>query len=219
MRSCPSVGFRLGSSRGAAALPSSETRHTAITLAAAILTLSSLARAQTHWDVAAQAGVAERITAPHAPTRLPGPIVEIHGHVALYPMVRVGAYGTFELSPTSGLPDRFVYAGGGRVKLTPPWLPAPWHPWAFLGVGYAYENIPHLGLSTSTVEVPLGAGLGRKVSGPWELYAEIAARLEVAGLSWQAPVPLPSGARARGDNASGGDVLAVSLSVGVSLAP
>jgi hypothetical protein len=191
----------------------------AIALGVAQLVLSWPARAQTHWDVGAQAGVSDRITAPHAPSRLPGPTFEVHGHIALYPMVRVGAYGTFELSPTSGFPDRFVYAGGGRVKVTPPWVPAPWHLWVFLGVGYSYENIPRWRLSTSTVEVPFGVGLGRKVSGPWELYAELAARLEIAGLSWRAPIPLPPGARPTDDNASGGDVLAVSLSVGVSLAP
>jgi hypothetical protein len=193
--------------------------RTAMAFGMATLLVSPLARAQTHWDVGAQVGVTERITAPNAPGRLPGPNVEAHGHVALYPMVRVGAYGTFELSPTLDLPARFVYAGGGRIKVTPPWLPAAWHLWAFLGIGYSYENIPRSGLSTSTVEVPIGAGLGRKLSGPWELYAELSARLEVAGLSWQAPAPLPPGARPRGDNASGGDMLAVSLSVGVSLAP
>jgi hypothetical protein len=194
----------------------------ALVFGAAALSLAPPALAQTHWDIGAQAGATERIAAPSAPTRSPGPSVEIHGHVALYPLVRIGAYGTFELSPTSGLPNRFVYAGGGRVKVTPPVLPAPWHMWAFLGGGFAYAHIPEWGLSTSTAELPAGVGLGRKLSGlsgAWELCAELSARLDVAGLSWHAPTPSPSGARGSGDNASGGDVLAVSLSVGVSLAP
>lgn len=178
------------------------------------------ARAQTHWDVGAQAGATERIaTASGAPARSPGPSVEIHGHVAVYPLVRIGAYGTFELSPTSGMRDRLIYGGGGRVKLTPPLLPAPWHVWAFLGAGFAYAQLPDSGESTPTAEFPVGLGLGRKLSGPWELCAELAARLDVAGLSWHEPVPLPPGVPASGDNPSGGDVLAVSLSVGVSLGP
>ena len=186
---------------------------------AAMLAIAPPAFAQTHWDVGAQAGTTERIAAPSAPARAPGPSVEVHGHVALYPLVRIGAYGTVELSPTSGLPSRLVYAGGGRVKITPPLLPAPWHLWAFLGGGFAYAQIPAWGLSNWTAELPAGVGLGRKLSGPWELCAELSARLDVAGLSWHAAVPLPAGAQGSGDNASGGDVLAVSLSVGVSLAP
>ena len=192
----------------------------ALGAAASALLLAPPARAQTHWDVGAQAGVAERIaTAQGAPARTPGPEVEIHGHVALYPMVRVGAYGIFDLSPASGLPDRTVYAAGGRVKVSPPWLPADWHLWAFAGVGFADAVIPRYGISTPTVEVPAGLGLGRKLSGPWELCAELSARLDIAGLSWHGQSPTPFGAPASGDNMSGGDVLAVSFSVGVSLAP
>jgi hypothetical protein len=194
------------------------TTATALGVAVSALSFVLPARAQTHWDVGAQVGVTERVaTAAGAPARSPGPAVEVHGHIAVYPMVRVGAYGTFDLSPTSGWPDRTVYAAGGRIKVSPPWLPAAWHLWAFLGVGFADAVIPRWGLSTSTVEIPAGIGLGRKLSGPWELCAELSARLDVAGLSWHGGPP--PGPPVSADNASGGDVLAVSLSVGVSLAP
>jgi hypothetical protein len=176
-----------------------------------------------HWDVAAQAGVAERFARSPAPRRTPGPTAELHGHLALYPMVRVGAYAAFDLSPTEGVADRRIYAGGVRIKVAPPWLPTPWRVWTFLGFGGAYVQMPggpsFRGASTSTAEVPVGVGLGRRLAGPWEIYVELAGRLEIAGFGWHREGPAPPGGVSTGTDVDGEDLLAVSLNVGVSLTP
>ena len=91
----------------------------------------------------------------------------------------------FDLSPTDGVADRRIYAGGVRIKVAPPLLPTPWRVWAFLGFGGAYVQMPRgpsfPGTSTSTAEVPVGVGLGRRLAGALEIYVELAGRLEIAG--------------------------------------
>ena len=192
----------------------------AIWVSGAALAIPACAEAQVHWDVGAQAGATDRIATGAAPSRAPGPSGEIHAHVAVYPMLRLGPYAAFDLSPISGLPDRQVYAGGARVKVTPPWLSAPWRAWAFLGFGIAYAHAPSSpsfrSSSTTMPEMPLGAGIGYRVHGPWELCAELGARWNLAGLGKQASTPA-AGSPA-GEPFVGNDLLAVSLSVGVSLA-
>jgi hypothetical protein len=182
----------------------------AIRFSSAALATVSGAGAQVHWDVTAQAGATDRIAGGSAPARAPGPSGEIHGHVAVYPMLRIGPYAAFDLSPASGLPDRQIYAAGLRIKATPPWLLAPWHAWGFLGFGLAYAYAPSSqsfpATSTTTPEVPFGAGLAYRLHGPWDLSAELGARWNLGGLGIaRAPVFV------------GDDLLAVSLSVGVSL--
>jgi hypothetical protein len=192
----------------------------AIRLSGTALATASAAEAQVHWDVAAQAGATDRIATGAAPGREPGPSGEIHAHIAVYPMFRVGPYAAFDLSPVAGLPDRQIYAGGLRVKVTPPWLAAPWRAWGFLGIGLAYAYSPSSPSSRSESvtmpEVPIGAGLGHRLHGPWDLYAELGARWNLAGLggSGSAPAATSSAPTAF----VGNDLLAVSLCVGVSLA-
>jgi hypothetical protein len=188
-------------------------------LSTAGLAIAFAAGAQVHWDVGAQAGATERIATGAAVARTPGPSGEIHGHVAVYPMVRVGPYAAFDLSPASGRPARQIYAGGLRVKVTPPWLTPPWRTWGFLGFGlaYAYEPSSPTSASSSTgmVEVPIGVGLGLRVRGPWELCAELGARWNLADFGG-ARSPPPR--LITPEPPVGNDSLAVSLSVGVSLA-
>lgn len=168
--------------------------------------------AQVHWDVGAQGGFSDRVPAGGAASRQVGPVAEVHGHIAVYPMLRVGPYASFEESPI-GKDDRQVYAAGVRFKVTPPWLDPPWHAWAFAGLGYGYARIPALPASASTVELPAGVGVSDKISGPWQIYAELALRFDFAGLSWHGPgASTPS-------SPAGGDLLAVLLSVGVSFSP
>jgi hypothetical protein len=190
------------------------------------------ASAQVHWDVGIQAGVTERLTTGDAgvSTPTPGPSGEIHAHIAVLPMLRVGPYAAFDLSPAPGRSARRIYAGGLRAKLTPPWLSLPWHAWAFLGVGFADADSPRYapakgtqsgpadvfveGFSTGMLELPAGVGLGYKLRGPWELYSELGARVVVARGSLSTSSGGAPSARPVRD-----DLLAVSLSVGVSLAP
>jgi hypothetical protein len=203
----------------------------AIALFGAAIGSASAASAQVHWDVGLQGGATERLTIGGGqPTPTPGPSGEIHSHVAVLPMLRVGPYVAFDLSPAPGRSARQTYAAGLRAKVTPPWLSAPWRVWAFLGVGFADAVTPRYraktatstgpidtpveGFSTEMIELPVGIGVGHKLRGPWEIYAELAGRIVVlrskegpASSGGGSPVaPLP-----------GDDLLAVSLSVGVSL--
>src|SRR5258708_1727381 len=90
-----------------------------------------VAAAQVHWDLGVEVGATERITNANraTPEPLPGPSAEIHAHIAVLPMLRVGPYLSFDLSPASGTPARQVYAGGLRAKVAAPVLSAPWRAW------------------------------------------------------------------------------------------
>jgi hypothetical protein len=194
-------------------------------LAVALVGGPSSAQAQVHWDVGLQAGVSERITTgnPHVPTPLPGPTGELLAHVAVLPMLRAGPYAAFDLSPASGTPARQVYAAGLRAKLTPPWLAAPWRAWAFLGAGFADAYTPRYrtasdavvgSSSTGMLELPVGVGIGHKLHGPWELCAELGARFVVARGTFRTASSSSGGELTP---IAGDDLLAVSVSVGVSL--
>jgi len=192
----------------------------AIGLSSAAFVTPFDARAQVHWDAGAQAGATDRIATGAVPSRSPGPSGEIHAHVAVYPMLRVGPYAAFDLSPVSGLPDRRVYSAGARAKVTPPWLAAPWRVWGFLGFGIAYAyapSTPSLRSSSTTMpEVPVGVGMGYRLHGPWELCAELGARWNLAGIGGQRSAPAAGASMV--EPFLGNDLLAVSLGVGVSLA-
>jgi hypothetical protein len=172
------------------------------------------AGAQVRWDLGVLAGAADRIASGSAPARSPGPSGEIHAHIALYPMLRVGPYAAFDLSPTSGLRARSVYAAGLRVKVTPPWLRAPWRAWGFLGFGGAYAYAPGArsleAAATLVPELPLGVGVGRRIRRGWEACAELGVRWNLAGFAAAARPEPPV------EVFVGNDLLAVSLSVGVN---
>lgn len=193
--------------------------HIAIAALGIVLSPTRRAGAQVHWDAGIQAGATQRLTSGDAaaPKPTPGPSAEVHAHVAVFPMLRVGPYAAFDLSPAAGTNGRQVYAAGLRAKVTPPWLSAPWHAWAFVGVGFADAYTPRYrssadlvteGHSTGMLELPLGVGVARKLRGAWEIYAELAARIVAARASIGAPASGPAR----------DDLLAVSLSLGVSFA-
>src|SRR5580692_1726346 len=84
-----------------------------------VLAQSRQALAQVHWDVGVELGVMDRLTTGRdltASTPTPGPTGEVHAHVALVPMVRVGAYVAEDISPLPGLPPREITEAGLRAK-------------------------------------------------------------------------------------------------------
>lgn len=194
----------------------------------AALAATRRATAQVNWDVGAELGVMERVATgrdPGAPGPSPGPTGELHAHVALVPMVRIGAYVAHDISPVSGLPAREITEAGLRARLSPPILSGPWRAWLFLGAGYASAYEPShdaavpgataaratqvAGASGGMLDVPFGLGAGCKLRRPWQIFAELGGRV---GLAF-------SGAlygRVAGEPYEGRDSLAVSLSVGVS---
>jgi len=172
---------------------------------------SRQAVAQVHWDVGAELGAMDRLATGRdatvrAPT--PGPAAELHGHVALVPMVRVGAYVSEDISPRPGIPARETTEVGLRGKLSPPLLSGPWRSWIFLGIGYARAYVAVV--EGGVIDLPLGAGIGYRLRRPWQIFAELEGRV---GLGFSGPLY----ARVEGEPYEGKDSFAVSLSVGVSL--
>jgi len=190
---------------------------------------SARAGAQLRWDFGGEVGVLEQLKsgrAPHAlhdPSELPGPVAELHGDVALVPMVRVGAHVTFDLAPLGGLPVERMLEGGVQVKFAPPLLAHPWRTWAEVGVGYAwvdepgYPSSPGLapveGSSGGVFDVPIGVALGYRAGRGLEPFVELGARFGVgfAGALYTPPYPCTCSSPFLGR-----DVVALSLSLGLN---
>ncbi len=178
-----------------------------MTVVSCFLCIASPAAAQTHWDIGAEAGAMRRVLSqrPAQPNEGPpghdagfGPVGELHLHLAVLPMLRVGAYITHDVSPISGQPARQTTSGGLRVKLTPPFPSGRWRAWAFAGFGYAgvYGPSYHTTLLLSQsqggtpsatdalvdgagggyFEVPVGVGIGYLVKKPWQVTLELGTR-------------------------------------------
>jgi hypothetical protein len=224
-------------------------RH-AVGAALLLLLLEGRAEAQpVHWDLGAEAGLMKRFTNDadaSAPKPGFGPAFELHGHVALVPTLRVGAYVAYDISPASGIAAREILSGGLRLRFLPPWPGGRFRSWIFAGAGYAGAYAPSYmttvadvnpgtppvsvrveGQGGGYVEVPLGIGMSYKVRKPWELFAELGTRL---GFAFGGSLYDGNGAPASCATANcpltgrptvfpyvGQDSLAVYLSVGVSL--
>jgi hypothetical protein len=161
----------------------------------AALVVPSLANAQLRGDIGAYGGVSQRVIASHTGGgALPGPMVGLEGHIALFPLLRLGAYVHGEISPTNDqVAAREMLGGGLRLKVIPPWPRGDWRIWAALGIGYmaayspSYTQTLHpLNGSTTTLsvdsagggflEVPLSIGAEYRKFKPFMLFAEITGR-------------------------------------------
>jgi hypothetical protein len=197
-------------------------------VAAALLALVTrgVASAQVHWDAGAKAGLTKRFEAggdAAAPTPGPGPSLELQGHVALLPMIRLGLYAATDLSPAMGRgaaadgPHAFA-AGGLHVRVSPPLMPWPWRTWLFAGFGYAEGHDFETRLSGGMLDVPVGLGIGRRVTRRGWLFSELGARF---GSGFHGALYQSDGAGVAGQGGSvpyaGKDVFALSWSVGLSL--
>jgi hypothetical protein len=181
------------------------------------------ADAQVRWDAGLAGGVMQRFATGSEPAQpsvgapTPGPVVQASAHVALVPMIRIGAYAAYDIAPIEGRPARQIAEGGFRAKVTPPLLSSPWRSWAFVGLGYArtYEpgftaSLPgsmppvqsHVASAVGGIlDLPVGVGIGYRIRHPWELFSELGARI---GLGFF------------GATLTGQDSFALSLTVGVS---
>jgi hypothetical protein len=180
-------------------------RLLAVAIAAASLWPGSAA-AQVNTDVGLSGGAMKRFTTgAEAGDPGFGPVVQLQGHVAVLPMLRVGLYASWDNSPMSGYGSRNFYEGGLHLKFTPPLLSAPWHTYVYLGFGagyvrqegYSAPGGPLPGGSTPMVaysstdgvilEVPAGLGLAYTLGGApggrsrrWDLFFEAGGRFGVA---------------------------------------
>ena len=136
------------------------------TIAPFVLLWANGAAAQVRWDLGASAGVMRRFLSggdvPGASGGF-GPLLSLQGHVALLPLLRVGAYLSHDVAPTNGPePAKQITSAGLRVKFTPPWPRGEWRAWAFLGLGYAGVYAP----SYHPKLRPAGAGAPEEVYAP-----------------------------------------------------
>jgi hypothetical protein len=182
-----------------------------------LLLVPSVAHAQVHWDVGAQAGAMKRFTTggdEGAPSPGFGPTFGLQGHVALVPMVRAGLYAEQDISPASEAGPRTFWAGGLHFRVTPPLLSSPWRAWLFAGAGVAYAYSRGVHADGGFLDLPLGLGLGRKLTRSWLLFTELGTRF---GLLSYGSMYGHAAARSEGVPFEGQDSFALGLTVGLSL--
>jgi len=223
-------------------------RSLCMLLATASLLVARSAHAQLHWDASAQAGVMKRnlVNRPSGGHDAGfGPVGQLAGHVALFPLVRVGAYFGQDLSPIGGDGSaRDLTWGGARAKLMSPWPRGAFRAWLFLGFGYSgvyarstaglrtfpgppgappvREAAVVQGAGGGFFEVPFGLGASYNFRKPFAVCAELGMRAGFghSGSAYGPPGPEVKSAAAvpRPDgNAlpAGTDRFAIGLSVGV----
>jgi hypothetical protein len=205
-------------------------------IALSLVLFASRAGAQLHWDASAQVGVmkrnlVDRPTGSRARDATFGPAGELAGHVALMPLVRLGAYFGHDISPFQGdVSARDITWGGLRAKIMSPWPRGDVRAWLFVGFGYAgvyqrstssAERVVH-GAGGGFFEVPFGLGASYKLRKPWELCAELGGRTGFGhtGSVYDAPGPrvtTAAGAAAADTNAlpAGVDRFAIGLTIGI----
>jgi hypothetical protein len=203
-------------------------------LAAVALLWSRESHAQVHWDAAAQVGATKRFLSDRAAGSGDagfGPVAQLSAHLALLPLVRVGAYVGHEISmgPDDAAARQITF-GGLRAKGMAPWVHGRARAWVFAGFGYAgvygpsyvTESNPPIriqGASGGFFEVPLGIGASYKVFKPWELCAELGARVGFGhtGALYEAPGPtaLVPGVGPQSTVPAGLDRIAIGLTIGV----
>jgi len=172
------------------------TRHVAAaSIFASLVTVAADGRAQVRWDAEVQGGANERVLTSGVGSAGLGPIVGLKAHAALLPLVRVGVYGAYDVSPSSGERPRRIASAGLDARLALPLLKGDWHSWAFVGAGYAGVYAPSYATSLvdpatrvaapglvgggggGFVEVPLGVGAAYRFRRPWELSVELGGKL------------------------------------------
>lgn len=159
------------------------------------------ASAQLHWDASAQVGAMKRFLASRpggSDDAGFGPAAQLTGHLALLPLVHVGGYFGFDISPMpADVAARNMTYGGLRAKGMIPWVRGSGRAWIFAGFGYAAAYAPSYSShffvpdASGTVirrsvkveggggtffDVPFGIGASYKLFPPWELCAELGAR-------------------------------------------
>jgi hypothetical protein len=219
-------------------------------LAAAAATIVALlfptaADAQLHGDASLQVGVRKRFLFERPPGGDDagfGPAIELMGHVAVFPLVRAGVYLGHDISPLGGVATaRDVSSGGLRGKVLLPWFREKVRAWAFLGFGYAIvstrsyatsltirtpgrtpvqRDVEVLGAGGGFFEVPFGIGASYKFFKPWELCAELGARIGFAhsGSAYEiGPQVVVPGDVNQNLLPSGNDSFALGLTIGILL--
>lgn len=142
------------------------------TLFAALL-VTTPAAAQVRWDAGVLGSFQQRFLNG-------GPVAEggaltIDGHVALFPLLRVGAWATAEASkPVNDAPLRGIFGGGLELRITSPWPRGVWRLW--LATGFGYDGLASEAGGGGFFEVPAIVGASYRFRRPWVFLMELAAR-------------------------------------------
>jgi hypothetical protein len=120
--------------------------------------------------------------------------------VALAPLIKVGAYGGFEVSPPPTGEVKEMFPFGARLTVTPPIASAGWNLGLFAGLGYTavythsvyrllpvrnsidqlvYEPALLDGVGGGFVEIPFGARASYHLRKHWDLFLELKAAVGV----------------------------------------
>ncbi len=166
------------------------------------LLLPRIASAQVHWDASVQVGVMKRFLANKPPQGADasfGPTGQITAHLALLPLIHAGAYLGHDISPAPSDTARNITFTGLRAKANLPIGASKFRGWAFLGFGIAFvyqqsvertlfvpvpgtgnterRDVTLTGGGGRFFEIPFGVGASYKLRKPWELCAELGARV------------------------------------------
>jgi hypothetical protein len=200
---------------------------------ASMLFASTSAHAQLHWDASAQVGVMKRnlVNRPSGGKDAGfGPVGQLAGHIALFPLVRVGGYFGHDISPVGGdVSARDLTWGGLRAKIMSPWPRGSFRTWLFVGFGYegVYArsssirgNLVH-GAGGGFFEVPFGLGASYMFRKPFAISTELGMRAGFghSGSMYEDPGPRLTVPGQPDGNAlpAGIDRFAIGLTVGVMI--
>ncbi len=136
------------------------------------------ASAQVHYDVGALASFQQRflIDAPAGRSALAeGGGLGLDGHIAVFPLLRVGAWVTGEVSkPLDSSAPRELVSGGLRLKIVSPWPRGVWRTW--VATGFGYDGLITDGAGGGFFEVPAIIGASYRIRKPFVFLMELAGR-------------------------------------------
>lgn len=184
-------------------------RRTELLLAAAALTSLAprAASAQVHYDLGALASFQQRflIDAPAGRSlAAEGGGLTLDGHVAVFPLLRVGAWVTGEASkPLDSSAPRAILSGGVRLKIVSPWPRGAWRVW--LATGFGYDGVITDGAGGGFFEVPAILGASHRLRKPFVFLMELGGRFGFG--FWGSYY----------DGRAGTDTVSIALSLGVGI--
>lgn len=220
-------------------------RVLALVVGSGVFAFATPAAAQVHWDAGAQVGVMKRFLGGGATKDAGfGPMGQLEGHVALLPLVRVGAYFGHDISP---MPDpigtRDYTWFGLHIKLMSPVPRGDFRMWLYTGFGYSLVyarsypltvQLPGVsggpskpadgtvqGSGGGNFQVPLGIGASYKLRKELDLFGAFGAQFGFgfSGSTYEDPGPQLKIAGRPDDNAlpAGTVPFTLGLAVGVLL--
>ena len=143
----------------------------------AATTCVSIAHAQVHYDVGVLASAQQRFLVD-APKQVlaEGGGLTIDGHVAVFPLLRIGGWVTGEASKVLDDGDvRGIFSGGLRVKIISPWPRGVWRFW--IGTGFGYDGLVTKDAGGGFFEVPAIVGASHRIRKPWVFLMELQTRV------------------------------------------